>query len=259
MKYAKYIPEPRIIADEVRLMLRAWGFLTRAPVPAWAWGEDRDLGRSMRWFPLAGAGVGVVAGVVYAVLANLGKPDLAAAGLALAAGALLTGALHEDGLADTVDGLGGGADKEQALEIMRDSRIGTYGAVTLMLAFVVKAGALASHEAVEGLVFLVCAHASGRAAIALAACSAPYVRRDGMGRFAETTLGNAGIAVGVAALFALSAGAHGLLALIFALIAGQAVLFYLRKRLGGWTGDGLGAIEQAAEVTALVVLSATLQ
>ncbi|MEM6440153.1 MAG: adenosylcobinamide-GDP ribazoletransferase [Pseudomonadota bacterium] len=246
------------VADEIRLALRAWGFLTRWPVGDRVWGEDRDLGRSMRYFPIAGAGVGLIAGVAYAVLAHLGKPDLAAAGLALGVAALLTGALHEDGLADVADGLGGGHTRERALEIMRDSRIGAYGALALMVATVVKAGSLASHTPLEGLAFMICAHASGRAAVALAAASAPYARRDGAGAHAATDMANAGIAVGLAALIALTNGAHGLLALVLALAAGQALLLYLKKRLGGWTGDGLGAIEQVAEITALVVLSATL-
>jgi adenosylcobinamide-GDP ribazoletransferase len=246
------------VADEVRLLLRAWGFLTRWPVSQRIWGEDRDLGRSMRYFPIAGAGVGLIAGVAYAVLAHLGKPDLAAAGLALAVGALLTGALHEDGLADVADGLGGGDTREKALEIMRDSRIGVYGALTLMLATVVKAGSLASHTPLEGLAFMICAHASGRAAVALAAASAPYARREGLGAHAVTDMSNAGIAVGLAALIALTCGSQGLLALVLALAAGQGFLLYLKKRLGGWTGDGLGAIEQAGEITALVVLSASL-
>ena len=248
----------RRLSSEPRLMLRAWGFLTRWPVPHRVWGEDGDLGRSMRWFPLAGAGVGLFAGVTYAVLAQLGKPDLAAAGIALAVAALLTGALHEDGLADLADGLGGGDTKARALEIMRDSRIGVYGALALALATLIKAGALASHAPVEGLAFMVCAHASGCAAVALSAASAPYARPDGMAGHAGTTMGNAGIAVGVAALIALTCGAQGLLALVLALAAGQALLLHLRQRLGGWTGDGRGAIEQVAEITALVVLSATL-
>src|ERR1700704_6383440 len=94
-------------------------------------------------FPVVGALIGAVVGLICLALRAIGVPDLAAAALALGASAILTGALHEDGLADVADGYGGGRDRDAKLEIMRDSRLGTYGALILMVSFVTKLSALA--------------------------------------------------------------------------------------------------------------------
>ncbi|MEE3101345.1 MAG: adenosylcobinamide-GDP ribazoletransferase, partial [Pseudomonadota bacterium] len=136
--------EPRggALRRELGLALYALQFLTRIPIPAWVGHAPDMLARAARWYPVVGALVGLAAGAVYAGAATLGLAPLAGAALALAVSIALTGALHEDGLADTLDGLGGGATRERALEIMRDSRIGAYGAVGLGVALLVRAGAV---------------------------------------------------------------------------------------------------------------------
>ncbi|MDF2233887.1 adenosylcobinamide-GDP ribazoletransferase [Albimonas sp. CAU 1670] len=247
--------------EEVSLLLYALQFLTRLPVPASAAGHGPDrLARAARWFPLAGALVGGIAGGVFA-LGALALPPLAAAGMALAVSMALTGALHEDGLSDTLDGLGGGFTRERALEIMRDSRIGAYGAAGLATSLLIRAGALTAFAPAEGLAALVAAHAAGRAAMIPAIRFAAYARAEG----AASTVA-AGAPAGVfpasvllaALICALAAGWAGLAALCAAYAAGALVLWRLRRRLGGYTGDGLGAMEQAGEIAALLVLAALL-
>ncbi len=252
-------PEPRL-RREAGLFLFALQFLTRLPVPPLAgWGPDR-LARAARWFPAVGALVGVVAGAVYALAAQA-LPPLAAASLAVAAGMALTGALHEDGLSDTLDGLGGGATRERALEIMRDSRIGAYGAAGLGLSLLLRAAAIAALPPAAGLAALVAAHVAGRAGVVLAMDLAPYARPSGAGSGAAAGLPRGTLAVALAlaaAICALAAGFAGVWALSLALLLGWAVLRRLVRRLGGWTGDGLGAVEQVGEIAALCLLSAAL-
>jgi adenosylcobinamide-GDP ribazoletransferase len=235
-------------------LMTATAFLTRLPVPTPDAAEG--LARAVRWFPLAGALVGAIAaGVLLAGAAVLPVP--LAAGLALAAGVLVTGALHEDGLADAADGLGGGRTRERALEIMRDSRIGSYGALALAFSVGHRWAALASMAAGQGALALIVVHAVSRAALAPVPLLADYAREQGLGRALDgLRAGDAAIALLVALAISLVAGAAGLVALAVALASGGAVLALLIRRLGGYTGDGLGAIQQAAEIAALLTLAA---
>jgi adenosylcobinamide-GDP ribazoletransferase len=245
---------------ELGLLLYAVQFLTRLPVPGWVGHAPDRLGRSLRWFPLVGALVGLAGGAVYA-LAALALPPLAAAGLALALTLALTGALHEDGLSDTLDGLGGGATRERALEIMRDSRIGAYGAAGLVLSLLIRAAALAALGPLAGLAALVAAHAAGRAAIAGAIRFSGYARErgaaSGVADGPPAGAWPAALAL-AAAICAATAGLAGIAALGLGLAAGGWMLLRLVRRLGGYTGDGLGAVEQAAEIAALLALAAWL-
>ena len=138
----------------------AVAFLTRLPMPHPHGAMPDNFVRAHRMFPLVGALIGAAVGLFCLVLRWCGVPDLAAAALALGAGAILTGALHEDGLADVADGFGGGRDREAKLEIMRDSRLGTYGALILLVSFAAKLSALASIP--DGYVVL-CADRGARA------------------------------------------------------------------------------------------------
>src|SRR5437588_5873798 len=130
------------VASELRALAAALSFLTRVPVGRWIDLDGNDVARAGAVFPVVGAGVGAAVGGTTAALAEPLSP-LLAAGLALAAGAVLTGALHLDALADTADALGA-RTRERALEIMREHTIGSYGAVALVLDLILKAGALAS-------------------------------------------------------------------------------------------------------------------
>jgi cobalamin 5'-phosphate synthase/cobalamin synthase len=209
-----------------------------------------DVARAGLWFPLVGAGIGAAVGGTAAALDGpLGK--LLAAALALAVGAGLTGALHLDGLADAADGLGG-RTREQMLEIMRDHRIGAYGATALVLDLLVKLAALAaltSHVAV-----VVVAGALSRAVPVVLAAVLPYAGGSGLG----SSLGSArrwrplGATVLAAALSVGLAGRDGAVLVAVALAAGAVLYAACRRRLGGVTGDTLGATAELVETAVLV-------
>ena len=235
----------------------AMALLTRLPAP----GADHARGARAAWaWPLAGgivAGIGALAGL--GTLA-LGLPPAVAAGLALTAQVLATGALHEDGLADLADGLGGGRTIERRLEILRDSRIGAFGAVALVLALGLRWSLTAALLAAAPAA-LVAAGALSRAAMALVMAALSHARPDGLaaatGRPGAITatlggvlaLGVAGVSAGPGPAFVAALGAAAAAAGIGALA---------RARLGGQTGDVLGAVQQVAEVAALVGLVAAL-
>src|SRR5262245_52561252 len=140
----------------------AVAFLTRLPMPHPDGAMSPNFVRAHRMFPVVGALIGAAVGCCCLLLRWLGLPDLAAAALALGAGAILTGALHEDGLADVADGFGGGRDKAAKLEIMRDSRLGTYGALILLVSFAAKLSGLATIPDSHVIYALIAAHALGR-------------------------------------------------------------------------------------------------
>src|SRR5437763_3970407 len=122
----------------------AVAFLTRLPMPHPDGARPANCVRAHRMFPVVAAAIGGAVGLLYLAMRAMGLPDVAAAALALGASAILTGALHEDGLADVADGFGGGRDVAAKLEIMRDSRLGTYGALILIVSFVTKVSVLAA-------------------------------------------------------------------------------------------------------------------
>ena len=238
---------------EVRRLLMAAQFLTRCPVPASVGHSPHELDRSVRYFPLVGVGVGLLAASVFIALApHLGRP--AAAVLSIAASLLATGAFHEDGLADTCDGLFGAFDRDRALVIMKDSRIGTFGAAGLVVALGLKAALLADPGI--GARAIVAAHAASRlAAVALMAVL-PYVRQSEQGAKAKPVAGGVGPAelavagaTGLVATLLLDAPLAALLA-ASACTAGLGLWFW--RRLGGYTGDTLGATQQVVELAILL-------
>jgi adenosylcobinamide-GDP ribazoletransferase len=212
--------------------------------------DGADIARAGLWFPLVGAGIGAAVGGTAAALAGpLG--NLLAAALALAVGAALTGALHLDGLADAADGLGG-RTREQMLEIMRDHRIGAYGATALGLDLLVKLAALAaltSHVAA-----VVAAGALSRAVPVVLAAALPYAGGSGLG----SSLGRAarwrpaGATVVAAALAVGLAGRDGAVLVAVSSAVGAVLYAASRRRLGGVTGDTLGASAELVEAAALV-------
>ncbi|MEZ0236920.1 MAG: adenosylcobinamide-GDP ribazoletransferase, partial [Methylophilaceae bacterium] len=128
--------------QEFRLFFTALMFFTRIPCARWAGSSEDDLNRASRYFPLVGVIVGLVAALVY-LAAKLVFPQEVAVLASIAATLWLTGAFHEDGLADAADGLGGGWEKEQVLTIMQDSRLGSYGALAMIMALLTKFQTLA--------------------------------------------------------------------------------------------------------------------
>jgi len=241
---------------ELVLLISAAGFLTRLPMPRWVgWDEGRML-RASRYFAAVGALIGLAGGLVW-WLAGLLAPAGVAAGLGLAATILLTGALHEDGLADCADGLGGGRTGAEALEIMRDSRVGSYGALALILSVGLRWAALAALAPVWGVLALAIAAGIGRALMVPATALAGYARAEGLGR---AVAGGAGpveliAALGTALILAVIGGWPGLLALALALAVAGGVLFLLIRRVGGYTGDGLGAMAQLGEIVVMMTLA----
>jgi adenosylcobinamide-GDP ribazoletransferase len=242
--------------EDIRLAI---GLLTRIPMPhSGATPPDR-MARAQRAFPLVGAIIGLAIGLVDRCLLAIGIPELAAAALALGAGAVMTGALHEDGLADVGDGFGGGRDRETKLAIMRDSRIGTYGVLVLLVSFAAKFSALASLPVTAIIPVLVATHALARAAMPVLAANMPFARDDGLGKSAGrpdnvSTMIAVGIAV-VIALLCLPIEA-ALLALLATAAGAAAIAALAWRQIGGVTGDVFGAAEQVAESAVLLTLAA---
>ena len=239
----------------------AVAFLTRLPMPHPQGPMPANFVRAHRMFPVVGALIGAVVGLVCLGLRSVGVPDLAAAALALGTGAILTGALHEDGLADVADGFGGGRDRAAKLEIMRDSRLGTYGALILLVSFAAKLSALAAVP--DGYVVpgLIAAHALGRGILPWMSVKLPYARNDGLARNAgQPDAATATIAVVLAVIVALLSlsWSNALFAALLAGLSGFGMAWLALRQIGGQTGDVLGGAEQVAETAILVLLAARL-
>jgi adenosylcobinamide-GDP ribazoletransferase len=250
--------------QEFRLFLRAIQYFTRLPVPASIGHSADQLGQTARYLPLVGVVVGLLAALVLWLSAHV-LPAGIAVGLALAAGVLLTGAFHEDGLSDYADALGA-TGKQQALAIMKDSRVGVFGVVTLLLVLLLKYAALLSllgtHSAVYAGVALVAGHVVSRVLAVSVMVTLPYARTDASSKarpvaqpatrdFALRALAVA-LPAGLPVLGVLIvAGAHAnslVAALAIALIVRVYLGWQFAQRLGGYTGDCLGAMQQLTEL-----------
>ncbi|MEM8786963.1 MAG: adenosylcobinamide-GDP ribazoletransferase [Pseudomonadota bacterium] len=230
-------------------------FMTRLPVP----GARADLAAAAAFFPLAGAMIGALAALVWLAGFVIGLPPWPAAVLVLAVQLWLTGALHEDGLADCADGLGGGARPERALEIMRDSRIGAYGAAALGLSILARAAALAALGPWTGAAALIVAHVLARAGIVASLMLLPYARADGLAAEAQRAGGAATGLLAFLPALALTLWLGGVAGAVALVVAGAVWVWISRRlmrRLGGYTGDGLGATEQMIEIAALMTFAA---
>jgi adenosylcobinamide-GDP ribazoletransferase len=224
--------------------------LTRLPVPR---SLPAQAGGSWA-YPVVGAVIGLLSAAIYKTGVLFGLPAIVAAILAVAVGTLTTGALHEDGLADTADGFGGGATVARKREIMRDSRIGTFGALALMLSLGLRVAALTTlAEPARVTVALVAAGVLGRGAMVGMMLALPPARPDGM----AASLGRVpvmpaviGLAIACACVFL----PHGVSALLAAVIAAAVMLWLAHRQIGGYTGDVLGATEQVVECAVLVAM-----
>jgi len=233
----------------VTQFLLALVFLTRLPVRLG--GEAGPLAAAMRWFPLVGAGIGAFVALIYWA-AHSWLPVGPAALLALAAGMLLTGALHEDGLADCADGFGGGNSRDDKLRIMKDSAIGSYGALALIMSVALRAGAIAAIEDDRSVLkALVATHAVARAVLPVAMVLLPPASDSGVAAAA----GRPGWTdIGLAVFTALAVAAVLVPQVLLGLVAVIAFLWLVKRQLGGYTGDVLGAAEQVAETAALLAV-----
>jgi adenosylcobinamide-GDP ribazoletransferase len=258
----------------VRHFLLALQFFTRVPVTGsladWVGFSPAMLRASAAHFPGVGWLVGAVAAGVFWV-AQAGLPGLAGAWVAAVLSTLatvwMTGAFHEDGLADVADGLGGSADRLRSLEIMKDSRIGAFGAIALVLALGLKIAllaALAGQGAWNAAIALACAHVLSRLAPLFLIRALPYVGNDGASKAKPLADAIGGGALLVGVLWAIPAAAlliwsHGMVHGLSALLScGLAALYMGRlfwRRLRGFTGDGLGATQQICELAIYLALA----
>lgn len=259
----------RHVRHELRLFFVALQFLTRLPVPGWVGYEPEWLNRAVRHFPLVGAVVGT-AGASVAMAAHLAWPPYAAAALAVSATLWLTVAFHEDGLADTFDALLGAAPRDKALAIMKDSRIGTYGAAALAMSLLLRVlllGELLAHDRWVAAWALVVSHVGGRACAVGLMALLPYAGDEAHAKAKPLARNVSGadaawaVAIGVVALAAGSFGSQSPLAVMGLAAAGLVLLClafraWLTQRLGGYTGDTLGACEQIGEIVVLMAFAA---
>lgn len=237
-------------------LLAALTFLTRLPWRRIAAEPAPSLAGASWAFPLAGLVVGLIGGFAYVIAAGLGLPALAAALVAVAATALATGGLHEDGLADTADGFGGGVSREDKLAIMRDSRIGVYGVLAVGFSVALRAVALSKMDTGwHVLGALVAAHALARGFLPVAMRALDPVRADGLGaqagRPARYIVFWAGGIAMVITLLCLGLR-PGVMAALTAAVLMAGTAWLARRQIGGQTGDILGAIEQTGEIAVLL-------
>ncbi|MGJ7492035.1 adenosylcobinamide-GDP ribazoletransferase [Variovorax sp. ZT4R33] len=256
----------------VRHFLLALQFFTRIPVTGrlaqWVGYSPAMLRASAGHFPAVGWVVGAVGALVMAAALLLWTP-LVAALLCTIATVLLTGAFHEDGLADVVDGLGGASTRERALEIMKDSRVGAFGALALVLAVGLKVALLASlagQGAVIACAALLGAHVLSRLAPLAVMRASPYVGGEGSkSKPMADAVSGASVAIALlwsvpaaALLLAVGGWVSGLAAVAAAALTAGFMVRLLRRRLGGFTGDGLGATQQLSELAIYLALAARL-
>lgn len=243
---------PATIFDDIRLGLV---FFTRLPLPHFEV-RDRSLADAIWTAPLVGFVVAVLAWLAFAAGQALGLAEGPTAALAIAAAMLVTGCLHEDGLSDTSDGFGGGRTRERKLEIMRDSRIGSYAALALAVVLGGKYLALASLSPSLLFVALWIGHIFARASVLPLAASLAYAREgqaankpvaDGIG-WIQVTAG-AVLAFVLVAPFGMLALCAALASVVVVMLAGA----YFRAQLGGITGDTLGAANQVVELACYLV------
>ena len=247
--------------QQLRLFFTAVQFFTRIPVPAWVGHSAQQLEQSARYFPLVGMCVGSYAAVVL-WLSVMVLPLTVAVALSIFASILVTGAFHEDGLSDFVDGMGGGYTREKILAIMKDSHVGAYGVIAIVLALLLKYQALlalsGSHSLAYVFAALIAAHAISRLMAVSIIMTQQYVRDDDTARakLVAQGLSKASFAIAVltggasvALLFVAGiAWASIVSALAIALLLRIYLGWQMQKKLGGYTGDCLGAVQQITEI-----------
>lgn len=247
---------------QARLFFCALQFMTRLPAPRFAGFEPDWIARSSPYYPVVGWIVGAISAAAL-LLASRFWPGLPAAVIAIAVGFLVTGGFHEDGLADTADGLGGGQTPARRLEIMKDSRTGTYGALALWGSLTLKVAALAALGPLQAALALLLTHGAARAFATVVMASQPYAGDLEAAKLKPALMGVRPYEAAIAMLL-------GLGPLLFwrsplqavagvTLAAGGAGFLALtgRRLIGGYTGDVLGGVEQLAELGLMLGLAAT--
>ena len=250
--------------NEIAKLLLAIQLLTRIPVNTTTIFTDQRMASAPRYYPLVGTMIGAVAATVY-LLATTNLSEVIAVMLSTTATLMLTGAFHEDGLADTFDGIGGGADADRALEVMRDSRLGTYGSLALIIVITLKMALLVDIPAGSVAAALIAGHTLSRLSSVIVIVRSNYVRAEGTGK---------PVARGLSTRSWQIASLCGLIVLTGswpwlhseALFAGLLLLFmghyvtraWVEKNISGYTGDTLGAVQQTSELCFYLGLSLCL-
>jgi adenosylcobinamide-GDP ribazoletransferase len=257
MKFKNLALSPRQIVDDIALCLV---FFTRLPLPVFDF-RGRSLAAAIWAAPVAGLVVGLIGAIVFATAERFGLAMGPAAAIALVATLLTTGCLHEDGLSDVADGFGGGKSRGKKLEIMRDSRIGAYGAAALALSLLIRWSALSEFvDPTQALFALLAAHAASRGLLGAFMHLLPPARIDGLSADAGTV--SVETAIASAVLGALPLLLLGLGGAVFALILLGLLFAAFRalclNQIDGQTGDTIGALQQASEIAVLLVASVAL-
>lgn len=251
-----------MLRRELEYFFGAIRFFTRLPVPAWVGHSAEALNRSARYFPAVGLLVGALGGLVYLGAAYFWPPAVAVL-LSMATTIYATGAFHEDGLSDTVDGLGGGWEKLRILEIMKDSRVGSYGVVVMWLALSGKFVLLLNMDAALLPVVLLAGHAVSRFCSTVLLATLDYVRDDLLAKAkplaTKLSVGEMLVALvftlpGLVMLPPLKA----LFGVLLAALATVWLALKFKRWLGGYTGDCLGATQQVSEIAFYLGVLATL-
>ncbi|MEM9668164.1 MAG: adenosylcobinamide-GDP ribazoletransferase [Pseudomonadota bacterium] len=240
--------------QQVASFLLAVQFLTRIPLNiSGIYSPDR-MAASVRYYPAVGILIGALTAALYAGACYI-LPHYIAVLLAICGGLLITGAFHEDGLADTFDGMGGGSTRERALEIMKDSRLGTYGTLALLSVMVLKAASLFALTPALLITSLIAAHGLSRLSSVCVIATSRYVRDEGTGKPVAGGISLSGLAVAAGTgclIFALWSSSQPLPALGFGLLGLVLGHVFMRliveRKLGGYTGDTLGAVQQVSEI-----------
>jgi len=251
-----------MIRRELGYFLGAVGFFTRLPVPGWVGHSAAALSQCARYFPAVGLLVGGIGALVYWLALHV-WPQSVAVVLSMAATLYATGGFHEDGLSDTADGLGGGWDKARILAIMKDSRVGSYGVVALVLALLGKFALLSGIDAALVPAALLAGHAVSRFGATLIMATLDYARDDESSKSRPAThrpsLASLLLAAGFALLpLLLLPLAKALAGIVLAALAATWLAAKFQRWLGGYTGDCLGAVQQVTEVLFYLGLMANL-
>jgi adenosylcobinamide-GDP ribazoletransferase len=222
--------------------------------------DSGEVAQASWALPVAGLVVGLAGAATYAVARAVGLPTDPAAALALAATILVTGAIHEDGLADTADGLGGGRSRAQKLDIMRDSRIGTYGACALIVSIILRWSALATiSEPASVASALLVAHVVARAPLPVFMWLIPPARSDGLSAGAGQPSSQSALIAAALGFLCLACGlgsGKAVMGLFLLSLVGLSWAWLATRQIGGQTGDILGALEQVGEIVVLLMAAA---
>ena len=237
-------------ADELRYFLTALGYFTRVPVPRWVGFEPHYLSAAARYFPLVGLMVGGIGALVYLAALHVFPAGVAVL-LSMAATLVVTGAFHEDGLADCADAFGGAYTRDDALRIMRDSRIGAFGAIALIIALALKWQTLAALPPMSAVALMIAAHAASRTFAISYLLTLDYVRAEGKAKPVAQRMSIASFAL--AALCGLPwlfwpDWRLGCVAVAVLVVMRLAIGRYFVRRIGGYTGDCLGFAQQLFEL-----------